>query len=329
MTHAPVFPPVTPLLITVHSTTNMEAEIDDATQDAYPSHLADTSGMAPSVEIRLLQEVRASARAAADASGSGRRARAPSRRLLEASGLIKNEAAQWMTKEIKEADAKLKQKLREQRKQFREVGLKAGVVIEALSVPEAGSGGGVAVGLSDSSGGGEVIGEIDGGGRQPSSTHSWRTLTTAEIIEEARKKRASESTNQHTHDGASLATSEIGDTQSSHLENTGESSKKRKGDLLGNAAGDRKESPVSETDNAVKAKRTRQVEHGKADNSEHEKKAAEDEKTDDKQQARGKEKCEEEGEADGEGEVGSMATCEHGGCQSQAILGASGIGRYW
>lgn len=73
------------------------------------------------------------------ASGSGRRARAPSRKLLEASGALKDEGAQWMTREIKEADAKVKKELREKRRHFKAAGLKAGEVMEAFTVPQAGT----------------------------------------------------------------------------------------------------------------------------------------------------------------------------------------------
>ena len=74
------------------------------------------------------------------ASGSGRRARAPSRKLLEASGALENEGAQWMTREIKEADAKAKRELREQRKHFKAAGLKAGEAIEAITETKADGG---------------------------------------------------------------------------------------------------------------------------------------------------------------------------------------------
>lgn len=72
------------------------------------------------------------------ASGSGRRARAPSRKLLEASGALEHEGAQWMTREIKEADAKVKKEIREQRKHFKVAGLKAEEVIEAFTATQAG-----------------------------------------------------------------------------------------------------------------------------------------------------------------------------------------------
>lgn len=71
--------------------------------------------MAPFAEMRLVREARESARGAVEASGSDIRARAPSRKLLQASGLIKDEAAPWMTDDTKEKQAKLKIKQREKR----------------------------------------------------------------------------------------------------------------------------------------------------------------------------------------------------------------------
>lgn len=97
--------------------------------------MSDTSGMSPSVEISLLKQARASAKAKAESSGSGRRPRAPSRKALEASGALKSNSAQWMTKDIREADARLKKELREQRRQLKAAGLKRGVVLETYVVP--------------------------------------------------------------------------------------------------------------------------------------------------------------------------------------------------
>lgn len=93
------------------------------------------SGLTPSDEIRLLQEARESARVAAEASGSGRRPRAPSRKLLEASGKMTGDSIQWMTKEKKEEEAKLKLEMKEKRKAAAAAGLKFGHVIEAFTVP--------------------------------------------------------------------------------------------------------------------------------------------------------------------------------------------------
>ncbi|CAM9324519.1 unnamed protein product [Ectocarpus sp. 12 AP-2014] len=82
------------------------------------------AGMTPCVEMKLLQQAREAARLAAESSGSGRRARAPSRRLLEATGVLENEGAQWMAtirggaKEQPDAKVNVKKELiKEQRKQ--------------------------------------------------------------------------------------------------------------------------------------------------------------------------------------------------------------------
>lgn len=92
------------------------------------------SGLAPSDEMRLFQEARESARAAAEASGSGRRARAPSRKCLEASGKMVAESVQWMTKEKREQEARLKMEMKEQRKAAAAAGLKFGHYFEAVAL---------------------------------------------------------------------------------------------------------------------------------------------------------------------------------------------------
>ena len=92
------------------------------------------SGLAPSDEIRLLQEARESARAAVEASGSGRRPRAPSRKLLEASGKLMCDSIQWMTKEKRAEEARFKQEMKEQRKAAAAAGLKFGHRMEALAL---------------------------------------------------------------------------------------------------------------------------------------------------------------------------------------------------
>lgn len=104
------------------------------------------------------------------ASGSGRRARAPSRKLLEASGALENEGAQWMTRAIKEADAKVKKELREQRKHFKAAGLRAGEVIEAFTVAKAGGDESTA----DSGIEGSKIDGSSGSGSGLSNKESWR-----------------------------------------------------------------------------------------------------------------------------------------------------------
>eukprot|EP00903_Cladosiphon_okamuranus_P019466 g17900.t1 len=91
---------------------------------------AETTGMAPSAEILLLQQAREAAKREAEARGGGRRARAPSRRALEAAGRMTDQGAQWMTQEKKEEQARAATELREQRKRHRAAGLKVGVVLK-------------------------------------------------------------------------------------------------------------------------------------------------------------------------------------------------------
>ncbi|CAB1120155.1 unnamed protein product [Ectocarpus sp. CCAP 1310/34] len=100
------------------------------------NRLADSSGMAPSVEFLVLRQAREAAKTEAEASGLGRRPRAPSRRALEAAGRLKGIGAQWMSREKKAEDLRLKAELRLQRKQYQAAGLKSGVVLE-MFVPAA------------------------------------------------------------------------------------------------------------------------------------------------------------------------------------------------
>lgn len=65
-----------------------------------------------------------------DAAGMCRRARAPSRRAMEASGQAEGEGAQWMTKDKREERARLSEKLKRQRRAAAAAGLKAGEVLE-------------------------------------------------------------------------------------------------------------------------------------------------------------------------------------------------------
>lgn len=118
------------------------------------SCMATISGVSPLVETNRIKLARASAKAEAEASGSGRRPRAPSRKALEASGLLKNDGAQLMSREMKEAEARRKKELKEQRRQYKAVGLKAGVVLEAFPVGDKGED---TPGVGD----GNIVGGVD------------------------------------------------------------------------------------------------------------------------------------------------------------------------
>ena len=91
-------------------------------------HRASSSDMAPGNNIAVERHA-----GEPSGRGGGRRSREPSRKALEASGLIEGEEPQLMTKEIREANAKLKKELREQRRQRREAGLRIGLVLEAVA----------------------------------------------------------------------------------------------------------------------------------------------------------------------------------------------------
>lgn len=151
--------------------------------------------MAPSVEMKLLLEARLSARAAAEASGSGRRARAPSRKALEASGKLRNDGMQWLTREKKEEQARFKRTLKEQRKAAAAAGLKAGHVIETLAVPIVA--------------GGAAVGGVEGGEAAPLKT-GWRKLTPAEILHAAGPQLAQDGTIERSRGGQTAAAVESG-----------------------------------------------------------------------------------------------------------------------
>lgn len=270
--------------------------------------------MAPSVEIRLLQKARESARAAAEASGSSRRARAPSRKLLEASGVLKYEGAQWMHKEIKGAETRLKKKLREQRKQFGEVGLKAGKVTQGFSVPQQAAGARGGLGVGSDGGGSSLSGEGTGGnhgvGRLLSSKHNWRQLSTSEILQEAGKQRAAEGVASRKRGGQALA-------EAAESTTGGGPSMKRTW-------------AVSEAIGKM-PKRSRLVGKGGGGNNKgHGKNAAEVKDT-----RSGKPKPWEGGKGDveqgdgGQGETSNLSKCQHDSCSTPATFGVNGTVRYW
>lgn len=91
------------------------------------------AGGAPSAEMRLVQHARDVARAAAQASGSGRRARAPSLKALRAAGLLDEEGTQLLTKAMNAEESRKSRQRREQWRAGVAVGLRVGHVIEALT----------------------------------------------------------------------------------------------------------------------------------------------------------------------------------------------------
>lgn len=90
---------------------------DKSAQSPRSGGMAETSGAAPSVEMKIFVAARESARAAAAASRSGRRARVPSFRALQAAGLAEVEGAQWMSRARQEEEAR---KLRAYKENVRE-----------------------------------------------------------------------------------------------------------------------------------------------------------------------------------------------------------------
>lgn len=132
----------------------------------------DASGMAPSAEMLLVRQAREAAKKEAETAGSGRRPRAPSRRALEASGRMKDQGAQWMTREKKAEETRVKTELREQRKQCKAAGLKFGVVLEAFVEGTAG-----AAVIGADAGGCKGGGEDDGGAGPPRNGAGWHKVS--------------------------------------------------------------------------------------------------------------------------------------------------------
>lgn len=143
--------------------------------------MGETTGMAPSAEILILQQARETAKKEAEAGGGGRRARAPSRRALEAAGRMTDQGAQWMTQEKKEEQARAAMELREQRKKYRAAGLKIGVVLEEFVVgrPEkaaaAATTAATGAAISGAGGGGRERGE--GGMDSTPAVAGWRKVS--------------------------------------------------------------------------------------------------------------------------------------------------------
>ncbi|CAN0136645.1 unnamed protein product [Ectocarpus sp. 6 AP-2014] len=146
----------------------------EANTPSFPNNrLADSSGMAPSVEFLVLRQAREDAKTEAEASGLGRRPRAPSRRALEAADRLKGTGAQWMSREKKAEDLRLKAELRQQRKQYQAAGLKSGVVLE-MFVPAATGTEAAGDGIEERDG--EVRGE--GGATMPrGSNPGWQKVS--------------------------------------------------------------------------------------------------------------------------------------------------------
>lgn len=96
--------------------TDSSASRSDQTTSTQRSHnLCDVTGIVPRVKMKVLQKERE--KALAEASATGKRPRVPSRKVLEASGKLKNDGVQWMTKEMYKAGVELRKDLRERRKE--------------------------------------------------------------------------------------------------------------------------------------------------------------------------------------------------------------------
>lgn len=309
------------------------------------SRMAEAPGMAPSIEIRLLREARESAKALAAATGSGRRARAPSRKALEASGKMSSEGAQWMTREKKEEQARAKRELKEQRRAAAAAGLKAGHVIEACAVPVAGGAeGGEGAGESGDHGAG------DRGGTAVPSSPTWRKLSPAEILQAAAHQPATaEVASPKAPDKDKGATTEpkvtpkARDKGATAEPKSGVSGGKQRGrgaspatvETSKNSAKKRKKAeskaecaPASDVDKGKESKRGRKTKEAAGDDTNGRVEQAPIKEVKKRRRRRGKEEAGEGTTVVGEA-AGSTTVCEFQSCSKAAMYGVNGTVRFW
>lgn len=79
--------------------------------------LSNAKGMAPSIEMKILQKERE--KAMTEARATGRRPRIPSLKALEIAGKLKYDGVQWMSKEMYKAEVQLRKEIRERRNKFK------------------------------------------------------------------------------------------------------------------------------------------------------------------------------------------------------------------
>lgn len=295
--------------------------------------------MAPSIEIRLLREARESAKAAAAANGSGRRARAPSRKALEASGKMSSEGAQWMTREKKEELARAKRELKEQRRAAAAAGLKTGHVIEACAIP-------VASDAGDGGGGGDRGAGGRGGVAVPSSPN-WRKLSPAEILEAAARQPATEKANPKAHDKGAAnepkANPKAHDNGANVEPNAAVGGGKQRGrgvspvavEASKEPAKKRKKpeskvecAPVSDVDKGKEPKRGRKTKEAAGDDNNDRVEQAPNKEVKKRRRRRGKEEVGGGITAAGEA-AGSTTICEFESCSKAAMYGSNGTARFW
>lgn len=316
------------------------AETSPSVEQSPPaSRMAEAPGMAPSIEIKLLREARESAKAAAAANGSGRRARAPSRKALEASGKMSSEGAQWMTKEKKEELARAKRELKEQRRAAAAAGLKTGHVIEACAIP-------VASGAGDE-GGGSDHGAGDRGGAAVPSSPTWRKLSPAEILQAAARQPATEEANPKEHDGGAAiepsANPTAHDKGASVEPQAGVSAGKQRGrgvlpiavEASKEPAKKRKKpeskvecAPVSDVDKGKGSKRGRRTKAAAGDDNNDRVEQAANKEVKRRRRRRGEEETGGETTADREA-AGSTTRCEFEICSKLGMYGVNGTVRFW
>lgn len=133
----------------------------------------------PAEVVRFVQKAGAPAKVPGDSAGFARRARAPSLKALEAAGLVEEQGAQLMTKELKEVEQKKSRAQREWRAAAAAAGLGTGEAYEALVPMDIG------VGVNPSGKESTRIRVAGSGLGTTEGNATWRKLTAAEILQAA------------------------------------------------------------------------------------------------------------------------------------------------
>lgn len=276
------------------------------------SRSAHSAALCPSAEIHLVRRLRQAALAEAEASGTGRRARAPSRRAIEAAGMADIEGEQWTKKEKTGEKGRKRAEAKKERK---------AVGVVAVLKPSASFEG--CVSNRDASGGGadgsRAAGDAAGDTNDRDAVQltrvmgDWRTNAPAEINERSNRQRRSTAAasranccQQPVH-VAGVAAPEKGQAQVS-------SDEPARGIGEHSAAGEAHALPVRRP-----AKRIKTGNSGRSNLKQGAKQGTTGTKTDKRY----------DGSAKGSGGATARQTCLFEGCAKVATHGLHGIARFW
>lgn len=257
---------------------------------------ADRSGSAPSDQMKPLMEAEESTRAAGEAGYSGRRPRVPSRKLLEATGKVLDEGAQWMTKEKREEQCRRNRELTEQKKAAAAAGLRVGQVLETSAFP---------------SPRGTVGRGALGSGDEAVSKFSWRKLTPAETLRIAGKQAAIDGARLDLPIDNAQASDKTGVVAESKGQQEGRASISAAAAAESDRMFEKEQERVAAADDPAAQQGPTIVEMA------HESRPKRGRKNDAKRPCVGGEKR------------AAKATCEFDSCSKKASFGVNGVVRYW